>query len=161
MLLLIAYGNSLRRDDGAGLALAEQLAERWQQGGVLLRHLAQQQLTPELALDISAPTVTKVLFVDTSAEANVQGTCEDGRVLQLTPIFADEPGRVVGHHLTPASLLLYAEQLYHHCPPAWLLTIPGRDFGFGEGFSTNTTAFLEGASTHAWQLYLTLNENRV
>ncbi len=31
MILLIAYGNPLRQDDGAGLRLAEQMAQRWQE----------------------------------------------------------------------------------------------------------------------------------
>ena len=30
MILIIAYGNSLRGDDGAGLVLAERLEEAWQ-----------------------------------------------------------------------------------------------------------------------------------
>ncbi len=34
MILLIAYGNPLRRDDGAGLRLAEEMAGRWQEARV-------------------------------------------------------------------------------------------------------------------------------
>ncbi len=30
MVLVIGYGNELRRDDGAGLRLAERMVERWQ-----------------------------------------------------------------------------------------------------------------------------------
>ncbi|MCB0124281.1 MAG: hydrogenase maturation protease, partial [Caldilineaceae bacterium] len=145
VLLLIAYGNSLRRDDGAGLVLAEQLAGLWQEEGVAIRHLALQQLAPELALEISSSEVAKVLFVDTA--------CSDKEHVTLHPLTSQEPGRILGHQLTPESLLLYAQQLYGRCPPAWLLTIPGSDFGFGEGFSATTAKYLREASTNAWQLY--------
>ncbi len=33
-LLAIAYGNRLRRDDGAGIVLAERVVEIWRQSGV-------------------------------------------------------------------------------------------------------------------------------
>lgn len=133
-LLVIAYGNSLRRDDGAGLAFAERLVAQWQSEGIALQHIALHQLTPELALIISDPAVERVLFVDTA---------ENGKEkIILQPLLHGEASHLIGHHMTPESLLLYAERLYHHCPSAWLLTIPGSDFGFGEGFSERTAKHL-------------------
>ena len=150
VLLLIAYGNSLRRDDGAGLALAEQLAALWQQAGIAVRHLATQQLTPEIALEISAPDVTHVVFVDTRS-SNIN-------TVKLQPLVPDEPGRRLGHHLTPESLLFYAGRLYNRCPPAWLLTIPGTDFGFGEEFSEKTAIHLRQTPLIAREVYSQLGQ---
>ena len=65
MILIIAYGNDLREDDGAGLVLAEQLASVWQVKGLTVQSVAVQQLAPELAADIAGEDVTAVIFVDT------------------------------------------------------------------------------------------------
>jgi Ni,Fe-hydrogenase maturation factor len=47
-ILVIAYGNPLRRDDGAGVALAKKLVRYWQKRGITARLLVVTQLTPEL-----------------------------------------------------------------------------------------------------------------
>ena len=80
MILLIAYGNPLRQDDGAGLRLAERMAERWQAAETPLRHLAVQQLTPELAVEIAQPGVAAVVFVDTRSAAGLADAVD------LTPL---------------------------------------------------------------------------
>jgi hydrogenase maturation protease len=148
VLLLIAYGNPLRRDDGAGLALAAQLAACWQAQGVHVRHLAVHQLTPELALELSSPDVQNVIFVDTTTDA--------AATIGMKPIRPTILGRVLGHHVTPDALLLYAQRLYGQHPPTWLLTIPGADFGFGEGFSTETMCHLATAERLAAPLLSTI-----
>lgn len=139
VLLLIAYGNTLRGDDGAGLALAERLAQQWQAQGIPVRHLAIPQLTPELTLELSSPDVQCAIFVDTTIDAV--------DIVQVKPIVPTILGRVLGHLVTPDALLLYAQRLYGQYPPAWLVTIPGVDFGFGEGFSAVTERHLATAQT--------------
>lgn len=67
-LLFIAYGNTLRRDDGAGLALAEKLLPLLRDQGLQVELITIQQLTPELALDIADPNLDGVCFFDTAAE---------------------------------------------------------------------------------------------
>jgi hydrogenase maturation protease len=132
--LVIGYGNSLRRDDGAGLFLAAALAERWLAAGLPVRHLAVHQLVPELAEEIARPEVAAVLFIDAAVaapQAPQLGGASHG-IARVEPLAASPS---VGHHLDPALLLLYAERLLGHGPPAWLLTVPGQDFAFGEGFS--------------------------
>ncbi len=64
LLLIIGYGNSLRRDDGAGLVLAQRLAEQWKKDGHAVRLLLTHQLMPEMALDLAESDVAGVLFVD-------------------------------------------------------------------------------------------------
>jgi hydrogenase maturation protease len=148
VLLLIAYGNTLRRDDGAGLALAAQLAQVWRRRGITIRHLALQQLMPELAMDLCQADVRAVVFVDTMSKA--------AAAIRLQSIAPAELGRVLGHHLTPETLLLYAQRLYGYYPPSWLMTIPGHDFGFGEGFSRETRRLLATAPIVAHESWKTI-----
>ena len=56
MILVIGYGNELRRDDGLGPRVAASLA------GPGVRALAVRQLTPELAEEVA--TARLVVFVD-------------------------------------------------------------------------------------------------
>lgn len=134
-LLIIGYGNPLRRDDGAGLVLAEKLAAALSARGVAVHALAVHQLMPELALTIANADLDGVLFVDTVADLGVTKIIFHSLVDAAAHV-------ALGHHLTPQALLLYAARLYGHCPPAWLVAIPGTDFGHGEGFSPATAKHL-------------------
>lgn len=134
-LLFIAYGNTLRRDDGAGLALAEKLLPLLRNQGLQIELITIQQLTPELALDIANPKLDGVCFFDTATEPHPQA-------IQVQRVGSSEGTPVLGHHLIPSALLLYAKQLFGVCPPTWLVTIPGYDFALGEGFSPATASYL-------------------
>jgi hydrogenase maturation protease len=144
-LLFIAYGNTLRRDDGAGLALAEKVRPLLCKQGWLVDLIAVQQLTPELALEIADPALQAVCFFDTAAEPH-------STAIQLQPVDAQQSAPVLGHHLIPSALLLYARRLYGVCPPAWLVTVPGYDFDLGEGFSAKTAAYLADVTAVAQQV---------
>lgn len=149
MILLIAYGNPLRQDDGAGLRLAERMAGRWQAAGTPLRSLAVHQLTPELAVEIAQPGVTAVVFVDARA-VDRDAAVDDPAALAVvvTPLAApDAASPSLGHHLGPAVLLAYATLLLdgRPAPRAWLVTTPGVDFGHGEGLSQAASAAIEAA----------------
>lgn len=144
-LLFIAYGNTLRHDDGAGLALAEKVLPLLRSQGHLVNLVAVQQLTPELALELTDPALNAVYFFDTALEQESAGIqIRDISVVQTTP--------VLGHHLIPSALLLYATYLYGVCPPAWLVTIPGSDFALGEGFSPTTAGYLANVELLASRL---------
>jgi hydrogenase maturation protease len=150
MILLIAYGNPLRQDDGAGLRLAERMAERWQDAGTPVRHLAVQQLTPELAVEIAEPDVAAVVFVDARATAGLAGAVQ---IAPLRPPEAATPS--LGHHFQPDVLLAYAALLLEDrpTPPAWLVTVPGVSFGHGEGLSPTASAAIEAAiADNEWPL---------
>ena len=148
-VLLIAYGNPLRCDDGAGLRLAERMAGRWQATGTRLRHLAVQQLTPELAVEIAEPGVRTVIFVDARAvEAAAAGQEPAALAVLATPLAAPEASSPsLGHHLGPELLLAYAALLLdgRPAPPAWLVTAPGMDFGHGERLSPPARAAIDRA----------------
>ncbi|MEI2693059.1 MAG: hypothetical protein V9H69_26410 [Anaerolineae bacterium] len=142
MILLIAYGNLLRQDDGAGLRLAEGMAARWLALGAPLRHLAVQQLTPEVAVEMAAPGVTSVVFVDTRAATTLTGPVE---ITALTPPDAATPS--LAHHTQPGVLLAYTTLLLEGqpAPLAWLVTTPGVAFDHGEGLSAPARQAIDAA----------------
>jgi len=138
MILLIGYGNTFRRDDGAGPALARMVKEKSSRGDI--RVITPHQLTPELAEELAAPDVTGVMFMDAAVvsgdDPRFAGSIVP-RVLECTP-----HSSCFGHHFPPTALLTYSKFLYGVLPPAWLISIPGHDFGFGEGFSEKTEHML-------------------
>ena len=149
-LLIIAYGNSLRRDDGAGIALAERLVEVWQYQGITTRLICVTQLMPELAAELLPDEIVAVLFVDAAVT-------EPPASIQIVPISAEPSKAALGHHCGPATILTYAAYLYHRQVPAWLVTIPGVDFGHGEGFSPAVDCFLAKAEEVAVRLLAEIN----
>ena len=133
MILIIAYGNDLREDDGAGLMLAEQLASVLPDRGLAVQLISVQQLAPELAADIAGENVTVVVFVDTRMT-----TSPIDRNVAVVPLEPDtELSPSMGHHVQPNIVLAYAQALYgtEVVPPAWLVTVPGTRFGYGEFIS--------------------------
>ncbi len=128
-LLVIAYGNRLRRDDGAGIALAERVVGLWCQNGVTVHLLEVQQLTPELAPLMAQAGLAAVIFFDcaVSSEAGIE----------LRQLSVSRIDRTLGHHLLPQSLAIYAAKLYQAQATIWLVTIAGSDFGLGEGYSAS------------------------
>jgi hydrogenase maturation protease len=143
-LLIIGYGNSLRRDDGAGLLLAQELAAAWQAQARPVHLLTLHQLGPELALDLAEPAVAGVLFVDTQFVDLETGDAAAPAVT-LTPLPAGPASPSLTHHVAPEALLYLAEQLYGRRLPAWLLRVPGFDFAHGEGLSSAVAQMLAAA----------------
>ena len=111
-VLVVGYGNALRTDDGLGWHAAERLADDPRLAGVTV--LRRHQLTPELALDISAATL--VVLVDAS-HGPPAGTVT---VERLEP--AGDPGTTWSHHLSPASLVTLAHELYGRAPDVFLVS---------------------------------------
>jgi hydrogenase maturation protease len=128
-LLVIGYGNELRRDDGLGPKLAatiEQLALP------VVRVLICHQLMPELAEPISQAHA--VIFIDAALD-NSQGV----RVQRLTPA---HPQQVVGHTAQPSGLLGLAVSLFGRHAEGWWITLPAFDLSYGEGLSERAQSFL-------------------
>lgn len=122
--LVIGWGNTLRRDDGVGVLIAEEVESC---GRDDVRTIAVPQLTPELAADIAA--ADRVIFVDAGAT---------GEEVELIPLAAGRDGLHITHHATPDGLLTLAATLYEANPEAWLFTIPAHDLHHGEGLSEAT-----------------------
>jgi hydrogenase maturation protease len=123
---VIAYGNTLRSDDGVARRVAEELeALELPQIQVISCDL----LLPELAEPVSR--AERVIFVD--AEANSAGPVRAHKVV------AAESSQLMAHHASATVILALARDVFGHAPEAWLVTIPGRDFGIGEGLSEIAT----------------------
>jgi hydrogenase maturation protease len=122
MDLLVGYGNTARRDDGAGPSLAGAFLRESRMG---LKVMVTQQLGPELALEFSQ--YQRVILADAS---------EGGPPLllqRLDPAAGAAPPTT--HHTGPQALLLLAKTLYKAEPLLYLCTIKGEDFGYGFGMS--------------------------
>lgn len=132
MWLIIGYGNRLRGDDGVGYRLAEEL--QCQLPADQARVLALHQLTPELALEIAATDIERVLFLDAR-----RGQWEP---LVLTPLDANTATGSCGHQLSPELLLRMAASLYGHAPSSYLLTLPASNLELGEALSLPSEAAL-------------------
>ncbi len=128
MIMLIGFGNPLCRDDGAGPALAR-MVEEW--GGPNdIKVLTPHQLVPELAEDLAETGVLAVLFLDASANDS-----KDSEMVEIRPVGGEASSPAFGHNFSSADLLRYTELLRGSPLPAWQITIPGIDFGYGEGLS--------------------------
>jgi hydrogenase maturation protease len=121
-LLVIGYGNTLRRDDGVGPKVAEAVAGLGLPG---VRALACPLLTPELAEGVSRAGV--VIFVD--AAVNVP------REVQMRRLGPAASSQVMAHAASPATLLALARDVFGQAPAAWWLTIPAGELGIGEELS--------------------------
>jgi hydrogenase maturation protease len=122
-ILVIAYGNPLRCDDGIA----------WHAAGELKRVLPSSaqvicvhQLTPELAE--SAGRAELVIFLDAAANG------KPGNVV-CQPLKAEKGEPRFSHHLTPEGILAVCERLYAAKPRGFLLTLHGKRFEHGEEFS--------------------------
>lgn len=140
MILIIGYGNELRGDDGAGLALAERLEQGCVRRGWPVRRLSVHQLTPELAAEVADPAVRAVLFVD----ARVATNADDRRVtIAEAAIPATVQGRL-GHYTDPTAVLAYAGLFTPGpLPRAWVVTVPAVAFDHGQGLSAVAQASIE------------------
>lgn len=143
MILVIGYGNSLRGDDGAGLLLARQIEQACRQRSLPVERLEYQQLVPEIAFDILRHDVAAVIFTDTHiAQAD---SSRSGPQVQIRVLSAADVSPGMGHHLTPATLLMYTHLLYGKQVPARLVTVPGFVFAHGQAISSQTRSALKKA----------------
>jgi len=138
-VLVLAWGNPDRRDDGAGWAVAAGLREALDpaEAEVLTFH----QLAPEHAELLGGRSL--VLFIDARV-----GDVGDSPLLERV-VPAAEARIDVTHHMSAAGLLALGRDLYGASPPAWLLSIPARDLSFGEGLSPGAAALVGEAVRRA------------
>jgi len=131
-LLVVGYGNTLRRDDGVGPKVAEAVAALGLPG---VRALACPLLTPELAEAVSRAGV--VIFVDAAVDAP--------REVQMRRLEPAASSQIMAHAASPGTLLALARDVFGHAPEAWWLTIPVEELGIGEELSALAQGGFEGA----------------
>ena len=136
-VLIVAYGNPLRGDDGVAWRAADALGGKFPESRVDI--LCLHQLAPELAE--TASRFERVIFVDAASKQ----TGEPGKI-RVEQIRADDiarhQGAAFGHSLSPAAVLALAANLYGAKLQAFSVTVTGRNFGHGEGLSPSVTAAL-------------------
>ena len=128
--IVIGYGNTLRCDDGAGVAAAQRLAAHREGADVMTVEALEPGLAELIAgyeravfLDASVSTPS-VRVSDVSCEAPLQG--------------GD------GHTLSPSGVIALSRGLYGHAPDeAMLVEIPAFECGFGERMSTPTLRMID------------------
>lgn len=126
-VLIIAYGNPLRSDDGLAWLVAEQLENRFRADDVEILRL--HQLGPELAE--TASHAACVIFIDA---ANSPGSPGEIQIADLSASTALQPAHF-GHAISPATVLGLAAQLYSAKPRAYSATIVGQSFDHGDTLS--------------------------
>ena len=131
-LLVIGYGNTLRRDDGVGPMVAEAVAMLGLPG---VRAMACALLTPELAEAVSQAAA--VVFVDAAVDAPQE--------VQLRELAPAASSQVMAHAANPATMLALARDVFGHAPEAWWLTIPATELGIGEELSPSAQRGFEAA----------------
>lgn len=132
-LVVFAWGNESRGDDGAGPELARRLVALDVPGLVVIEDM---QLQIEHVADI-VPGVP-VLFVDASV-----ALAEGFAVQRLAP--APDPS-VTTHAVSPRALLqLYEATMRRPAPPAWQLHVAGHEFELGESPGAVSRAATEAA----------------
>lgn len=131
-VLIVAYGNPLRSDDGVAWRAAEALRHKFRASDVEVRCL--HQLGPELAEAVSG--VRAAIFIDASSEGEPGGVqCEALRTERATV-------NRFGHAFSPATVMALAAQLYDSSPPAFCATVTGQNFSHGESLSDAVEAAL-------------------
>lgn len=131
-VLVVGYGNSLRTDDGLGWHAAARLADDPRLHGVAV--LQRHQLTPELALDLSAAAL--VVLVD-ARHGPAAGTFIVERVEP-----AGGTGTAWSHHLSPPSLVALAHELYGRAPDVFLVSCGVESLEMGDRLSPVVEAAL-------------------
>ena len=142
-VLVVGYGNALHTDDGFGWYAAERLADdpRLHGAVVLQRH----QLTPELALDVSAAAL--VVLMDAS-HGPPAGTFTVAQVER-----AGGAGTTWSHHLSPPSLVALSHELYGRAPEVFLVSCGVESLQIGDRLSPAVEAALPQVVDTVVQLF--------
>lgn len=131
--LLIAVGNTLRNDDGAGWVTAH-LVEL--NNPAELRIIYVQQLQTELL----EQWVKYCRIIITDANANTQ-------TVSLSRLAGSLPeNKAMSHHTDAGLMLALCKTLYGKNPEVWICSIPGYDFGHGEALSNQTETHVKDAA---------------
>jgi hydrogenase maturation protease len=131
--LVIGYGNTLRSDDGAGVRVADAVAE-WELPG--LAAISVQQLTPEIATALAG--AERVVFVDARL-------ARAGDEIAMSRVLPESSPRLTGHLSDPRSIMALAELLEGRSPEAWLIAVPAVEISLGEGLSATAARGVEAA----------------
>lgn len=149
-ILIVAYGNPLRSDDGVAWRAADALERTFSndQAEILRLH----QLAPEVAEAVQHHDL--VLFVDAACVDDLENA-RPGQV-GVREISGEESRQnnpaQFSHVYPPAKILDLARELYQSTPKAFVITVAGEDFGHGESLSAPVSAALPELVTNIVRL---------
>lgn len=132
-ILVIAYGNPLRSDDGIAWQAAEELRRDLPDSAHVI---CVRQLTPELAE--AASCADSVIFLDASTEGS-PGT------IACQPLTAEPSSSHFSHHFSPGEILAICDRLYAGRPRAFLISMCGKSFEHGAQLSSAAVAAIPNA----------------
>ena len=136
-ILIYAYGNPGRQDDGLGNRFIEEIG-KW----IEKENLAQIDLESNYQLNIEdAYTISGkdlVIFVDASVE-----DIEDLRLSVVTP--SEGRSEFTMHAASPAFIVALCHKIYNKYPMTYLLQIRGYEWEFREGLSAGAEKNLASA----------------
>jgi len=139
-ILILAYGNPLRCDDGVAWRAAEALEGKLPQSYVEV--LTLHQLAPEIADWVRNREL--VLFIDAACVDDMNSSRPgEIRVRKLSgEEIRKNPSGQFSHVYSPESVLDFARELYNADPNAFVITVAGENFGHGDALSTPVAASL-------------------
>lgn len=144
-ILLHAYGNPGRGDDGLGDAFIRGIEPWIKKNGL---HSVATDSNYQLNVEDAAEMIRYdiVIFVDAS-KAGIDS-------YSFTPVQPEPHSSFSSHSMTPASLLSLCMELYTHHPLVYLLQVKGYQWEFSEGLSADARKNLQNAVQFAQQTIL-------
>lgn len=141
-VLIFGYGNPDRQDDGVAWHILRRVAElrrdlplpgtcddEFTNSDPDVTFLFDLQLTPDMAEFVAG--FDQVVFVD----AHTGAVPEEIHNEELTPHYQRSP---FTHHMTPQTLLSFAQSLYSSSITGRLISVRGYEFGFSNDLSPRT-----------------------
>jgi len=137
-VLIIAYGNPMRSDDGVAWRAADELERKFAGSKIVaeVEILQCYQLAPELAEAVSQAEA--VIFLDA---ASVGAARRPGE-LRCEEIVLHDARTSFTHQLSPGAVLALSQQLFGASPRAYAMTLTGECFDHGESLSPVVEAAL-------------------
>jgi hydrogenase maturation protease len=131
-ILVVGYGNTLRRDDGLGKVAVQRIEDIM--GDQSVKFMVMHQMGIELAEDLRDADLA--IFIDAHV-GDEPGT------LKETEVIPDNAApESFSHHLSPGVLLGCVEALYGTHPETVIYSIAADSFDFGEDLSPAVEATL-------------------
>jgi hydrogenase maturation protease len=143
-ILIVAWGNTLRGDDGVGPAVAEEI--RRQTSDPRISFQVTHQPVPEMSEAISG--VGMVFFIDACVpeERTIPGQIHIRPGKPASP--DDASNQAMTHQWGPQTLLLLAQQLFHRVPTAWVCSVTAGSLEPGESLSPPVQAAVPRLVSH-------------
>ena len=132
-VLVFAYGNPLRGDDGVAWRAADALRGKFPESEVEIRCL--HQLAPEVAETVSR--FACVIFVDAASQ---QGRKPGEIRVEEVGTAGEDEAAGFSHSIPPGALLALTASLYGAKPRAFSVTVTGENFGHGDRLSPAVAA---------------------